>query len=256
MIKSIRYLLFIVLLIGASLNAQVKHLDYIGAGHDNKVIITSSDESIQPSSKVLDGFDIQEEDQLIHASRFLAHATFGVDISTIQICAAMGYDAWLEEQLNLPALSHLDEMDIQNAVGGLGYGYGPNNLFTHRLFGTAWLTNVMTSPDILRQRMTFNLSQIMVMNSNSDLFKKGGSSIGHYYDVLQNNAFGNYQNLLTDVTFNAAMADFLTYYNNPKEDLDNNIHPDENYAREIMQLFSIGLWELNQDGTRKLDGDN
>ena len=236
-----------------SMYGQETHLDFLGAGHDKGVVVSSSSSDDKEASTLVDGFEINNRDQLKETSRFLAQASFGADMPTIAMVAAMGYDAWFEEQFALPSISYLEEMQSQNKVGGVGYGYGANNILSHRLFGTAWMTNVLSSPDLLRQRMTFNLSQIFVINSNSDFFKKAGESVGHYYDVLQQNSFGNYLNLLSDVTYNASMADFLTYYNNPKEDLEKNIHPDENYAREIMQLFSIGLWELNQNGRRQVD---
>lgn len=76
-----------------------------------------------------------------------------------------------------------------------------------------------------------------------------------YYDILLDNAFGYFDTLLHDVTYNSAMGIFLTYVNNPKSDTSRNRFPDENYAREVMQLFTIGLYELNNDGTRKVDGN-
>lgn len=87
---------------------------------------------------------------------------------------------------------------------------------------------------------------------NSDL-RDWGESLSSYYDIFINNAFGNYKDILLAVTKHPAMGYYLSHLNNPKTDLVNNIRPDENYAREIMQLFTIGLFELNQNGTRKMD---
>lgn len=235
---------------------QFRHLDFLGAGHDNGVIVTASSSSPTASAaKTVDGFPIQNQQQLKDASRFLAQATFGADFATIEMTAAMGYEAWLEEQFNLPQISILEEMLNHNNL------YEDNDVergslefpIYHTFFRTAWMTNNLTSPDLLRQRMAFNLSQIMVINDKSDFFEDVGQTLGNYYDMLAKNAFGNYQNLLLDVTLSPAMGNFLSHYNNPKAIPLQNIHPDENYAREIMQLFSIGLWELNPDGTRKRD---
>lgn len=82
-----------------------------------------------------------------------------------------------------------------------------------------------------------------------------GESVASYYDIFINQAFGNYKDILLAVTKHPAMGYYLSHLNNHPEDLANNIHPDENFAREIMQLFTIGLYQLRQDGTRVLDGN-
>ena len=247
-----RFILLLAFLgIQGFLFSQMPHLDFLGAGHDNLVTVTTSNSD---GKKTVDGFPISNQDQLKDASRFLAQATFGADYSTIEMTAAMGYEAWLEEQFQLPMVSALEEMGIQIPIydelePGDEFGY-------HSLwFRSAWMTNNLTSPDLLRQRMAFILSQIYVINDNTDLFEDNGRLLGKFYDMLAENSFGNYQKLLTDVTLSPSMGLFLSHFNNPKEDPANNIHPDENYAREIMQLFSIGLWELNQNGTRKYDAN-
>ncbi len=108
----------------------------------------------------------------------------------------------------------------------------------------------------LRQRVAFALSQILVASESTDFFfKNKGEALSYYYDLLLKGAFGNYGNLLYDVSLSPAMATYLTYAGNRKEHIDNDtnqtIYPDENYGREIMQLFSIGLFDLNMDGTPK-----
>ncbi|MBX2876748.1 MAG: DUF1800 domain-containing protein [Saprospiraceae bacterium] len=236
------------------LQAQHKHLDYLGGGHDNQVVVTTSSSVSNESTghRTVDGFPIQNPAQLKAASRFLAQATMGADYATIQMTAAMGYEAWLDEQFQLPQVSIMDEMLIHNILYG-DEGETIEEPIFHQFFRSAWMTNQLSSPDLLRQRMAFNLSQIMVINDKSDFFEDVGQIIGTYYDMLQTNAFANYQTLLTDVTLSPAMGFFLSHFNNPKENLEENIHPDENYAREIMQLFSIGLWELNPNGLRRRD---
>lgn len=269
-------------------DAQYTHLDFIGAGHDNEITVTtSSNGSGTTGEATVDGFSITNQAQLKDASRFLAQATFGADYATIQMVAAMGYEAWLQEQFALPAISIVDEMQRASI-----YAKGeeeeeeeeeedgeedeedreeeddkdreeqeeeeeeeeflPINSY---YFDLAWMNNHLTSPDALRQRMSFALSQIMVVNRNGDFFEDTGLMGGNYYDMLNGNSFGNYQTLLTDVTLNMNMGLFLSHYNNRKADPTANTRPDENYAREIMQLFSIGLWELNPDGTRRYDSN-
>ena len=108
----------------------------------------------------------------------------------------------------------------------------------------------------LRQRVAFALSQIIVASESTDFFfKNKGEALSYYYDILLKGAFGKYGDILYDVSLSPAMATFLTYANNQKEHIDKNtnqtIYPDENYGREIMQLFSIGLFDLDMGGEPK-----
>ena len=97
------------------------------------------------------------------------------------------------------------------------------------------------------------LSEILVISINSDL-DGFGEALASYYDLLMVHAFGNYKDLLKDVALHVSMGYYLSHLNNPKSIPAENIHPDENFAREIMQLFTIGLYMLNQNGTRQTDG--
>lgn len=118
-------------------------------------------------------------------------------------------------------------------------------------FFESWWRQAITSQDQLRQRVAFALSQIFVISLNDPVVDTiGGAS---YYDMLQRDAFGNFRTLLKDVTMHPMMGVYLTYLANQKEDAAGTRQPDENYAREVMQLMTIGLWELNADGTRKLN---
>lgn len=119
-------------------------------------------------------------------------------------------------------------------------------------FNNAWWHTILTAKDQLRQRVAYALSQILVVSSQSELANEA-EALCYYYDLLLKNAFGNYRDLLLDISYSPAMGLYLSYLNNPKTDPESNVHPDENFARELMQLFTIGLYELNQDGTRKLD---
>ena len=247
-------ILYCALLFLGSIQAQTfRHYDFLGGGHTNEVTVTTSSSAVADGQKTIDGFPINNPEQLKDASRFLAQATYGADFSTIEMTAAMGYEAWLEEQFQLPQISILQEMEAQDFLYYEREEDEDGPQIWSDFVKSAWVTNNMTAPDLLRHRMAFHLSQIMVINTNSDFFEDIGQIGGGFFDMLTTNAFGNYQQLLLDVTLSPAMGNFLSHYNNPKADPSNNIHPDENYAREIMQLFSIGLWELNADGTRKRD---
>jgi len=249
-------LIFMILFMNIQLaEAQFDHLDFIGAGHDHYINVeTSSDDTGVDGGSTLDGFDIQNDEQLKDASRFLAQASFGADYATIQMTAAMGYDAWLEEQFELPQISIAEEMKRIRWLDYFEEEEEEEEFFLgSHYFDVAWIHNHLTSPDLLRQRMAFALSQIMVVNRRADLFEDYGLFGGHYYDLMMANSFGKYRTLLSEVTLNTHMGIFLSHYNNRKANPTLNIRPDENYAREIMQLFSIGLWELNTNGSRRYD---
>ncbi len=233
-----------------------QYSDYIGAGNDEGIIIQSSDDQAD-ATLCIDGSGLDLETQA--ASRFLAHATLGATIEEIQILTNVGYEAWIDEQLNLdPAEYTAQTIDIilelyDACLTNLGEDEC-NMVFNlnTRMFRYAWWNNTMRSPDKLRHRVALALSEILVISDNSEL-NNYPHGIAYYYDILSQNAFGNYKDLMMDVTLNPSMGFYLSHLNNPKAIVELNIQPDENYAREIMQLFSIGLYELNQDGSRKID---
>ena len=130
--------------------------------------------------------------------------------------------------------------------------YG-NSDRSQRSHSTVFWQNMINGTDPLRHRMTLALSEIVVF-SDFRVFDDP-EQVGFFMDALGQNAFGNYRDLLDDVTYTPAMASYLTYLNNSRADEVTGRLPDENYAREILQLFSIGLVELNMDGSQKLDGN-
>jgi len=144
--------------------------------------------------------------------------------------SAVAYLETLEPTLNLPADEQL--------------------WHEHRM--EAWFYNALTQPDQLRQRVAFALSEIFVTSDDS-AFGDDTYGIANYYDLLAENAFGNYRDLLEKVTLSPIMGMYLSMLGNEKPNDAENIRPDENYAREVMQLFSIGLVELNLDGSPKLN---
>lgn len=182
------------------------------------------------------------------AYRFLNQATFGATDADSQSVISIGYEAWIDRQLQRPASLELPHVQAAFAT------YPPGADFTrlHEDRVDIWLRNALAAPDQLRQRVAFALSEIMVISQLSPLvgYPWGSAS---YYDMLARNAFGNFRQLMEDVTLHPAMGVYLSMLGNQKPDAARNIRPDENYARELMQLFTIGLVELNRDGSVRLD---
>lgn len=186
-------------------------------------------------------------------SRFLSQATFGASPGEIQALAGTDASDWLIAEFNKPATTNINfvvnftnqNRDAQGYVTFDGK-QGPSHSF--------WI-NAITGNDQLRQRMAYALSQILVVShneNNSEIFDYP-NMVGYYQDRMVENAFGNYRTLLEDVTYSPAMGFYLTYWQNEKGEPSSGRVPDENYAREVMQLFTIGLLELNIDGTPKTD---
>jgi uncharacterized protein (DUF1800 family) len=176
------------------------------------------------------------------AARFLAQASFGANPAAIEATAIQGLGPWLDSNFSAHATS-THSMMFANSQSWDAY-----------LWRKGWWRTIMLGEDQLRQRTAFALSQIFVVNCDV------GSVIGdnaiiqaRYYDLLSTGAFGNYRDLLKHITYSPVMGHYLSHLKNRKGDPSVNRFPDENFAREIMQLFTIGLWELNLDGSRKLN---
>ena len=180
-------------------------------------------------------------------SRFLNQATFGPTFDMIQDFDNSGesFASWIDSQIAMPPTLITDSME-REVLGGANRN--------HQLFHRGWWRATAKGADQLRQRMAFALSQILVVSGQgSDVVRGSPEAAGAYYEILQNQAFGNYADLLEAITYNLGMGTYLGHLRNQNENPELGIFPDENYARELMQLFSIGLWELNEDGSRKLD---
>lgn len=179
------------------------------------------------------------------ASRFLAQASFGpVSRREITEVQDIGFERWIDHQMTLDAPSHLGYVEEQAPRESNGK---PRSKMSYEAVWQQWLY----SEAQLRARVAFALSQIFVIsNSAGDLHPTGLSS---YMDMLNRNAFGNYRTLLQEVTLHPAMGYFLNMLESEKEDPFEGTHPNENYAREVLQLFSIGLYHLNGDGTLATD---
>ena len=189
------------------------------------------------------------------AARFLTQATFGPKKSEIDALTGGNLDTWITAQIALPYTSH------QTAVRDDRTTYGGSQSFTNWNAihppnrQSAWFKNALTAPDQLRQRVAYALSQILVISDVSLGGDNQTEPVAHYYDVLGQGAFGNFRTLLENVTLHPMMGNYLSSLRNGKADPVAGTTPDENYAREIMQLFTIGLSMLQPDGTLALGSD-
>jgi uncharacterized protein (DUF1800 family) len=118
---------------------------------------------------------------------------------------------------------------------------------------TPFARAAIAGQDQLRQRVAFALSQILVVSRRDGSLNNKPLAVMDFYDILVRNAFGSYYDILREVAFHPVMGLYLSHLGNQKARPELSQYPDENFAREVMQLFSIGLWQLNNDGTRKLD---
>jgi uncharacterized protein (DUF1800 family) len=169
------------------------------------------------------------------AARFLDQATFGATPTGIAHVAQIGLQAYLNEQFAATPSTFPDVATLNGAAPSAQ---------------SVWMHNALTGQDQLRQRMAFSLGQIWVI---SGVTINASAEYVPLLRILQNDAFGNFRQLMEDVTLSPAMGDYLNMVNNDKPDPTKGTHANENYAREIMQLFTIGLAKLNPDGTPKLD---
>ncbi|WP_117314805.1 DUF1800 family protein [Chromatocurvus halotolerans] len=189
----------------------------------------------------------------LDAFRFLSQSTYGVRPGDIDALLRNGtgqlaYDRWLKEQAKLPPTLSLklviDEIRRQGVASATAE--------VHGIRTDVWMQIAMTAEDQLRQRMAFALSQIFVI-SDQGAPSKYPLMVADFYDTLIAHALGNYRDLFEAVTLHPAMGLYLSMMGNRKSLPGTTLRPDENYARESMQLFSIGLSLLNQDGTRVED---
>jgi uncharacterized protein (DUF1800 family) len=196
------------------------------------------------------------------ASRFLDQATFGATDADIHHLSLIGYQAWLSEQfaatqtLMTPGV---EQALIVNAQPACAAGDVTCNaaLFMQNNQGQVYTENAfwqqsLTANDQLRQRVAYSLHEMLVISMTGTGVENMPRGTAHYYDTLGADAFGNFRQLLDDVTLNPMMGQWLAVQGNDKGNATTD--PDENYAREVMQLFTIGLYQLNDDGTQKLDG--
>ena len=169
------------------------------------------------------------------AARFLEQASWGPSPDSIVRLMEIGREAWIDEQFREPMSIYPDPPDQDQSLSAM-----------QKLF----FRNALQGKDQLRQRVAFGLSQIFVV-SGVDL-PRYWQTVG-FQRLMMNNALGNYRTLMQEVTLNPAMGEYLDMVNNDKPNPVKNLVPNENYGRELLQLFSLGLFQLNPDGTRKTD---
>ena len=183
------------------------------------------------------------------AARFLAQASLGAS-SPQQVSAlqAQGLEAWLHQQFNLPTQLHVAYLESQRGRDDKpGEAPRVSEEMSYEALWQQWLKG----EDQLRARMVWALLQIMVISNIAPDIR--AHAMSSYLDMLGRNAFGNYRQLLEEVTLHPAMGYYLNMVESEKEDDKAGTHPNENYAREVLQLFSIGLVKLNLDGSTQLD---
>jgi len=187
------------------------------------------------------------------AARLLQQASFGPTSADIARVVSLGQTAWLNEQLAMPATASYVPYIQQKYDRGDTYRPGGANFSGNWVSQRFW-ANVANRPDQLRQRVAFALHQtFMVSQADSNLYYHA-RGYAQYLDTLNQQAFGNYRNLLEDMALSPVMGIYLSHLRNRMANPATGLLPDENFARELMQLFSIGLLQLNADGTPALDG--
>ena len=207
----------------------------------------------------------------VMAAHFLSHATFGPTLDEIDELAERiskvgrrnAFEGWIDAQFALPPSYH--KALAQQMVEDDGFFPDQPGINVRRYRHHAWWHTAIAAEDQLRQRMAWALAQIFVINENgagfnSRAIERSGEprwlGVSDYYDMLVRNAFANYRQILSDVTLHPTMGSFLSHVNNPKGDPSIGLFPDENYAREVMQLFSIGLYELQTNGVIRKDSNS
>lgn len=209
------------------------------------LLISCGDNSNTPPTDPVDLVTQEPEAPISkgNASRMLNQLTFGATLDDIDHLVAINRTAWLEEQFALSPSLHVPLVEP----------FSEREDFWRKYRMAAWLENAIYAPDQLRQRMAFVLSEIFVISEFNDVLGNDPKAVANYYDLLVTHAFGNYRDLLEAVTLSPTMGIYLSMLGNEKPDTTRNIRPDENYAREVMQLFTIGLVELENDGSNKVD---
>jgi len=177
------------------------------------------------------------------AARLLAQASFGPNTESIDAVLNLGIAGWVDDQFTRIGDSHLGYGETYYPRGGSRSGPRQNK----------WLLDAIDGEDQLRLRVAFALSEIFVTSDRPENLTKSQYGMANYYDILRDYAFGNYRDLLERVTLSPIMGVYLSMLQNSRGDAESNTRADENFAREVMQLFSIGLHELNLDGTTKND---
>lgn len=259
-------------------NDSLSDEDEIAAGTDPKNADTDGD--TVPDNRDDLPLDGTKAATLINAHRLLTQASFGARLSILAQLEHIGVDAWVEAELAKSSaydsisdnhLTHF-ERTIQAATTAQPsswwyetpvFNQAHANADVARYQMATWWenslgihpTNTAQGNDQLRQRVAYALSQLLVVSNAEPLLNKRAESLAVYYDLLAKHAFGNYRDLLGEIARSPAMGIYLSHQGNQKANANRGTRPDENFARELMQLFSIGLYELNLDGSENRDNN-
>jgi len=236
-----------------------------------------------------DGVDDADDDfpadssksiSLSNAHRLLLQTTFGPTLDDLARVQSIGAERWVDEQLNAASAydsgSDNHRTHLQRTIEIAQHAEPNTAWYSSAVFNqeeadfsvdeyqmAAWWenaiglhpTNTAHGSDQLRQRIAYALSQLLVVSSFEPPLYRRGEGLAHYYDMLARHSFGNYRELLGEMARSPAMGIYLSHQGNRKADLATGTTPDENFARELMQLFTIGLYELNVDGSPNRDGN-
>ena len=193
------------------------------------------------------------------AARLLTQATFGPTKAEIDGLTGGSIDKWITDQMALPFTSHRTAIVADRTAFGGSPSVTNWNAIHLPNRQNAWFKTVLTAPDQLRQRVAFALSQLLVVSDVALGEDSHSEPLAAYYDMLGNGAFGNFRALIENVTLSPMMGLYISSLRNSKATFDSNgvtiTTPDENYAREVMHLFTIGLNQLQPDGTLVLGSD-
>ena len=211
------------------------------------------------------------------AVRFLNKATFGATLQDVKNLQKQGVEKWMASQFAIPEkpniyltkmirLAKQCEPDVNSASitqylqdNDTVFNKNKASFHSPRYRMTSWFDSALSEEDQLRHKVAYALSQIIVESDFEPIFTRRAEALARYFDILYANAFGSYKHLLQDISLNSGMGMFLTFNGSKKlylNDANVSVYPDENYAREIMQPFSLGLYKLNIDATPQKDTTN
>lgn len=226
----------------------------LAGGNATQKVVTSSTagtDAAQASSS--NDWDVAGTMTASGAYRTLTQASFGPTPATVARVLALGRGGWLTEQMALPFAAPLAQ--TVDALYEARLATNPGATPNRRDLLNAFWREALTSESQLRWRVAYALSQIFVVSADASGAFSDPVGYADYFDMVARNAFGNYRQLLEAVALHPAMGRYLTHLGNMPADLATGRVPDENFAREVMQLFSIGLVQLNNDGSVKLGGN-
>lgn len=225
---------------------------FVSLGNAADAPSTSADNNAAPASLTL-----QE------AARFLNQASFGPDTASLASVRLLGIEGWINQQLAMPTgpsqLNRTIEIALMSEPQTRWFsesGFMPPRASPMWMYQrSAWWEQALSAPDQLRQRVAFALSEILVVSASEGFLNNRAEALAAWQDMLLQHAFGNYRELLSAVSYSPAMGIFLSHHGNRKANPARQTSPDENYARELMQLFAIGLYQIKADGSVQTDAN-